>query len=185
MQGTTASSPNPPSLGTDDEAPPTLGPEQPPDERLGGFIYGTIVVLSVLVVGARAYPHDALHIEVLVLSTTLVFWLAHVYAHGLAHSVAHKEHLSLRELRYIARREWSIVEATAPLVLVLLLGAVGILSESVAVWAAFGAGLVVLAVEGLVFARVEELRWPATLLVLTINLGLGLALVALKLALAH
>lgn len=154
-------------------------------QRLAGFIYGTIIALSVLVAGARAFPNSPGRVAVLVAATCATFWLAHVYAHGLAHSVAHKEHLSLRELRYIARREWSIVEAAAPLVLVLLLGAVGILSESVAVWAAFGAGLVVLAVEGLVFARVEELRWPATLLVLTINLGLGLALVALKLALAH
>ena len=52
-------------------------------------------------------------------------------------------------------------------------------------WTALAVGLVVLAAQALVFARVEELRWPATLLVLTVNLGLGLALVALKLALTH
>src|SRR6476659_1835973 len=150
-------------------------------QRLAGFIYGTIIALSVLVAGARAFPGSPARIAVLVAATCATFWLAHVYAHGLAH----REHLSLGEIRHIARREWSIVEAAAPLVLVLLLGAVGILSESVAVWAAFAVGLVVLAVEALVFARVEDLRWPATLLVLAMNLGLGLALVALKLALAH
>jgi hypothetical protein len=122
---------------------------------------------------------------VLVTATCATFWLAHVYAHGLAHSVAHKEHLSVNELAHIARREWSIVEAAAPLVAALLLGAVGVLSAKAAVWTAFVVGLVVLALQGLVFARVERLRWPATLLVLTVNLGLGLALVALKLALAH
>src|SRR5262249_19004441 len=56
-------------------------------ERLGGFIYGTIVALSVIVAGARAYPHGAGHIAALVIVTNVVFWLAHVYAHGLAHSV--------------------------------------------------------------------------------------------------
>jgi len=153
--------------------------------RLAGFIYGTIVALSVLVGGARAFPDSPGRVAVLVTVTCATFWLAHVYAHGLAHSVAHKEHLSVSELGQIARREWSIVEAAAPLVAALLLGAVGILSAKAAVWTAFAVGLVVLALQGLVFARVERLRWPATLLVLTVNLGLGLALVALKLALAH
>ena len=53
-------------------------------ERLGGFIYGTVVVLSVLVAGARAYPGDAGRIALLAVVTSLVFWLAHVYAHGVA-----------------------------------------------------------------------------------------------------
>jgi hypothetical protein len=53
-------------------------------ERLAGYIYGTIVVLSVDVAGAKAYPHSPGHVAVLVLVTTCVFWLAHVYAHALA-----------------------------------------------------------------------------------------------------
>jgi hypothetical protein len=154
-------------------------------QRLAGFIYGTIVALSVLVAGARAFPDSPTRVAVLVTCTCGALWLAHVYAHGLAHSVAHKEHLSFAELEHIARREWSIVEAAAPPVVALLFGAVGILSASAALWAAFAAGLIVLAAQALVFARVEELRLPATLLVLTINLGLGLGLVALKLALTH
>ena len=35
-------------------------------ERLGGFIYGTIVALAVVVAGAKAYPHEAGHIAALV-----------------------------------------------------------------------------------------------------------------------
>jgi hypothetical protein len=154
-------------------------------QRLAGFIYGTIVALSVLVAGARAFPDSPGHVAVLVIVTCATFWLAHVYAHGLAHSVAHKEHLSFSEIGHIARREGAIVEAAVPLVVALLLGAVGILPATAALWTAFALGLVVLAIQALVFARVEELSWPATLLVLTINLGLGLALVALKLALVH
>ena len=154
-------------------------------ERLAGFTYGTIIVLSVLVAGSRAFPDDAGHIAALVAVTSVVFWLAHVYAHGLAHSVVHDEHLSLAELARIARREGSIVGAAVPPVAALLLGALGVVSTSTAAWIAFGLGLAVLAMQGLVFARVERLRWPAALVVVAANLGLGVALVGLKVFVAH
>lgn len=154
-------------------------------ERLAGFLYGTIVVLAVLVSGLRAFPDDSSLIAVTVVVTCIVFWLAHVYAHALSHSVAHDEHLSFAELRRIARREASLLEAAVPPVVALLLGAFGVISTDAAVWAAFALGLVVLAVQGVVFARIERLRWPAALLVIVLNLGLGLLLVALKVAVTH
>jgi hypothetical protein len=46
-------------------------------------------------------------------------------------------------------------------------------------------GLVVLGVQGVVFARVERLGLLATATVVVGNLGLGLLLVALKLVLTH
>jgi hypothetical protein len=154
-------------------------------ERLGGFIYGTIIVLAVLVAGARAYPHDAGLIAALVAVTSVVFWLAHVYAHSLGHSVARDEHLSLAELRHIARREGAIVEAALPPLGALVLGAVGLLSTRAAVWLAFSLGLAVLAVQGVVFARVERLGRLGTLAVVCANLGLGVLLVGLKLLVSH
>jgi hypothetical protein len=154
-------------------------------ERLGGFIYGTIVVLSVVVAGAKAFPDGPGRIAAFVVITTLVFWLAHVYAHALAHSVGQDEHLSLAELRHIARREASILEAGVPPVAALLLGAFGLVSEQVAVWLALAVGLAVLAVQGALFARVERLAWLGTLVVITLNLGLGLLLIGLKLLVSH
>ena len=154
-------------------------------ERLAGFTYGTIIVLSVLVAGSRAFPHDAGHIAALVAVTSVVFWLAHVYAHGLAHSVVHDEHLSLAALTSIARREGSIIEASVPPLAALLLGAFGVVSTKTAVWIAFGLGLAVLALQGVVFARVERLSWPAAVLLVAANLGLGVVLVGLKVFVAH
>ncbi len=154
-------------------------------ERLAGFIYGTIVVLSVLVAGARAFPDDASRIFVMVLVTSSVFWLAHVYAHALAHSVAHDEHLSRVQLGQIARREASVVEAAVPPLVALLLGALDVLSTSAAVWTAFAFGLVVLGVQGIVFARFERLGATATIGVVAANLGLGLVLVGLKVLVTH
>lgn len=153
--------------------------------RLGGFIYGTIIALAVLVGGAKAYPDDAGRIAALVAVSSAVLWLAHVYAHGLAHSVERAEHLSIAELRLIAHRQGSIVEAAVPPLAALLLGAFGVVSTKTAVWIAFVLGLAVLAVQGVVFARVERLRWPAALLVVGANVGLGAALVGLKVVLSY
>jgi hypothetical protein len=147
--------------------------------RLGGFIYGTIVVLAVVVAGAKAYPESAGHIVVLVVVTSLVLWLAHVYAHGLAQTVARAERLSLAELRRIAGRERSIAEAALPPVGALLLGALGLVSTALAL------GLVVLAVQGIAVARIERLGWLGTLALVAANLGLGLLMIGLKLLVTH
>ena len=49
-------------------------------ERLGGYIYGTIVVLAAMIEGQEAYRDGTGHVALIVLLTTVVFWLAHVYA---------------------------------------------------------------------------------------------------------
>ena len=154
-------------------------------ERLAGFIYGTIVVLSVIVAGAKAYPHSPEHIAVVEAVTVVVFWLAHVYAHGVGDSVARSKRLSAPELLHIARREGSIVEAAVPPIVALLLGGLGVLSTAASIWLAFGLGLGVLAVQGLTFARAERLGLLATCAVVAANLGLGVLLVALKLFVSH
>jgi hypothetical protein len=139
----------------------------------------------VLVGGAKAFPHNSWRIVVLLAVTATVFWLAHVYAHSLAQVVAQDQHLSLAELRGIARHESSIIEATIPPIAALLLGAFGLVSSKAAVWIAYGLGLAVLLASGLVFARVERLGWLATLVVVALNVALGVALVGLKLFVSH
>jgi prepilin signal peptidase PulO-like enzyme (type II secretory pathway) len=150
-------------------------------ERLGGFIYGTILALAVLVGAAKAYPDDPWKIVVLLSVTAVVFWLAHVYAHSVAHVFSEDRRLSFGELRGIARHEASIVEAALPLVGAMLLAAFGLVSTRTAVWIAYGLGLGVLIASGLVFARADRLSPLATLVVVALNVALGLVLVALKL----
>jgi hypothetical protein len=150
-------------------------------ERLGGYIYGTIVVLATVVAGAKAYGEQVGHVALLVLITTVVFWLAHVYAHALALSVAEDQHLSRSALTGIARRESSIIEAALAPIGALLLGHWGIVSERTAVWLAVGCGLGALVAQGFAFARAERLGRLATLAIVAVNLGLGVVLVGLKL----
>ena len=154
-------------------------------ERLGGFVYGTIVVLSVIVTGLKAFPHGLWHVALLVAVTTVVFWLAHVYAQGIAFSVGHDAHLSLAELRGIARQEASIVGSGVPPEGALVLGAAGVISDQVATWSAFGLGLAVLALVGLRFARIERLGPGRTAVAILANLALGLALIGLKVLVVH
>jgi hypothetical protein len=154
-------------------------------ERLGGFVYGTIVVLAVIVAGAKAYPEKPGHVGALVAITTAVLWLAHVHAHGLAHGVADDSRLSLADLRGVARHEAAILEAGVPSLMALFLGSLGAFSGRTAVWLALGLGLAVLVAAGVVFARAERLGRLATLGVVSANLALGLVLIGMKLAVAH
>ena len=77
------------------------------------------------------------------------------------------------------------MEAALPPLGALMLGAFGLISTRASVWLAFGLGLAVLAVQGVVFARVERLGRFGTLAVVTANLGLGVLLVGLKLLVYH
>ena len=154
-------------------------------ERLSGFVYGTILVLSVILTGAKAFPHDPGRIAELVAATTVVFWLAHVYASGLGHSIAHEEHLSFPVLRSIARREAAILGAGVLPELALLLGAAGVFSTSASVWVALLLGLAVLVATGVVSARVEHAGVLGSLVLVLVNLGLGIVLILLKVLVVH
>src|SRR3954454_14332130 len=129
-----------------DVSPNGGSPRAPWGERLGGFMYGTLVALAVLVASAKAYPHNANRVVVLVAVTSSVLWLAHVYAHSVAKNVADKEHLTMAELLYSPHPERSIIGAAVPPIAALLLGVVGLIPTSTAIWAALGAGLAVLAI---------------------------------------
>lgn len=153
--------------------------------RVAGFTYGTLVALSMVIAGAKLYPDGPGQIAAFVVLTTVALWLAHVYAHTIGQSISHARRLELTELRHIAGREGAIVEAALPPVVPLLLAAVGVISTQVAIWAAFGLGLVVLALQGVQFARTERFGPLRTILAVAVNVGVGLVLVAAKVVLTH
>ena len=151
---------------------------------IAGTVYGTVVVMATLT-AAYAGEKDPWKLAAIVFSTALVLWVAHLYAHGLSESIVEKRHLRRDELRALVRREIGVLLAAVGPVVALLLGALGVVGETTAVWLAMGAGLLTLAGEGVRFGRMESLG-PAGMVVATgLNLGLGLLVVALKVALAH
>jgi hypothetical protein len=149
-------------------------------ERLAGFIYGTIVVLSAVIAGAKAFPNGMGHIAALALVTAGVFYLAHVYAHALGRSAQTGQHLSFSAVKHIAWQEASLIAAAIPPVLMLFLGELGVLSPKTSVWAAIGVGLAVLALQGVVFARIEKLRFFRAVIVVVLNVSFGVVLILLK-----
>ena len=101
-----------------------------PRERIAGAVYGTIVVLGVLAAGSDSASIDAWELDVLMVATVLVLWVAHVYAHALAASLASGLRLDAAAITSLARREIPIVLAAVGPALVLLLGVFGLVSDA-------------------------------------------------------
>lgn len=152
--------------------------------EVAGVVYGTVVAMATLT-AAYASVRDPWRVAVVVWTTLFVLWVAHLYSHGLAESIARGHRLDRPELKSLARRELGILLAAVGPSAALILGAVGVLHENTSVWLALGVGLATLGIEGLRYARVEKLSGWGTLAVTAANLGLGVFVVVLKVAVAH
>jgi len=119
-----------------------------------------------------------------VAATVTVLWLAHVYAHTLAESLA-ADRRRFGGLPSVARRELGIVLAGVLPFVALALGAIGVLREDNAVWVALAVGLATLGAEGIRFARLEQLGLAGTVVATAANVALGLIVVALKVLVEH
>jgi hypothetical protein len=151
-------------------------------ERIAGTIYGTIMVMAVLAAGSDSSTIDAWELDVIMVGTVGVLWIAHVYAHTLAESLSSGRPVNRKTAAGLAGRELSIVLSAALPATALLLGALGIVSDSSAVWLALGLCTFTLAVQGARYARMAGLRTSATIVVVALNLALGLLIVLLKAA---
>jgi hypothetical protein len=133
---------------------------------------------------AYASEKDPWKLAITVAGAVFVLWIAHVYAHTLSEAVA-EGRSRLHEMGSIARRELGIMLAAALPIAALVLGAIGVLRETSAVWVALGVGLFTLAAEGVRFARLEGFGRGGTLAATGLNVALGLFVVALKVFIAH
>jgi hypothetical protein len=154
-------------------------------EHLGGTLYGTIVVLAIIAAGSTSHTAHPWQLVDLVASSTVVLWIAHVYAHGVADSVREGHRLRAPELRGVARHEAAIVIAAVAPVCALILGAIDVLPEDSAISLAIGLCLTTLAMEALRYARLERLGLTATVFTVGMNLLIGVLIVVLKIGLGH
>jgi hypothetical protein len=143
-------------------------------------IYGLILATSVIAVSAEYDSSNAGLVGVTVLVTGVVFWLAHVYARVLAGSITKHQAPNRSDVRNAVRHDWPLVEVTVPLVLILALGALGVLADRTAILAATLAVLAELAAAGAYSARASGAGLAGTVASALIAVSLGGAVVLLK-----
>jgi hypothetical protein len=147
-------------------------------------VYGTVVAMATLTAAFATEDHPAT-LAVIVTSSAIVLWLAHLHAHLLGESLNTGKRISVGDVRREARGQAGILLSAVPATACLTLGALGVLGEGTAVALAFGAGVVVLTVAGVRYSRIEHLDTAARVVVIAVNVGLGLLIVLLKATVAH
>jgi hypothetical protein len=157
----------------------TGGPEPREAPRSGG-LYGTVLVLAVIIALTKSGKAEASILLGGIVITTLVFWVVHVYADTLAARVARPDRGWLELVGVNARHELPILEAPIGPSLPLLLGIAGIISRQAASWGAIGVCLVGLFGWGLAVARALGYRGLPAIAMGLLNVGLGGLMVGLK-----
>lgn len=147
-------------------------------------IYGLILATSVIAVSREYDSTDAGVIGASVFGTAVVFWFAHVYSRVLSRSIDRRRMLTRAEMREALVHDWPLVGVTVPLVVLLALGAAGILADRTAIVLATLFALVELGGSGAYAARMSGAGTGGTILSTIVAVALGSAVIVLK-ALVH
>jgi hypothetical protein len=141
-------------------------------------IYGTIITAAVLVsAGSRL---DTLQLEISILVTLLVYWLAEVYARVLSGQLQGGRLPTWQDVRAELAAAWPMVSASfLPLLLLLVVRLAGA-SSSAAANAGLAATVLLLVFYGWSAGRAAGLRGIRLLFVTLIAAALGLLLILLK-----
>jgi hypothetical protein len=144
-----------------------------------GAISGIIIATAVIATAAEDEPLNAGTVLWSTAWTVVVFWLAHVYADVIAERGTDRRPLpTVVGAAMVA--EVATLEAPAPSVLILALGALHVLGEELAVNLALWAGVVQLGVWGAATARARGRSWPGTIGLAASDASFGVLIIALK-----
>jgi hypothetical protein len=146
-----------------------------------GAIYGTITAMAVIAATAGHQPPGRL--LAVTVATLAVFWLAHVYAQALSHHLRTDRRLSWAIVTAAMVEERPMLEGPTPSLLLLALGALGVLHEPTAVRLALWVGVAQLVIWGIAYARRQGWRWPTAMAAGLVNGAFGAAIVALEVVL--
>jgi hypothetical protein len=147
-----------------------------------GAIYGTLLVTA-LVAGLSEDPdYSPTDILISVVSTAIVFWLAHAYARVLGERLDGDRRGARALIRTALAGEWPLIQAAVLPCAALLLGVAGAWSRNASVNVAIGLGVGALFAFGFRFARQLRRHLPAALLAGAFNALAGGVIVALKIA---
>jgi hypothetical protein len=146
------------------------------DGDAASAIYGTILAASILIAAAGG-PGV---VFLTMITTGIVFWLAHAHVSLLRRVVRQGEHVDRRKIRATLTEEWPLVQASLSPAAPMLLAFFGIIDETLATTIGIGICFVGLVAWGLVIARAAKLSRRQTVIAVGINVALGLLLVVLK-----
>jgi hypothetical protein len=139
-----------------------------------------VLATSLVVASSEDDAYSPAEIALSVFVTGLVFWLAHVYSNLVAERYAVGRRLTRSEIGAEFYGEWPVVQAFFPPIVVLLLGAIGLLSNDTAISLAIAAGVVSMVLWGLAIGRMERMSPLALALMTLFNVLFGTAIVLLK-----
>jgi hypothetical protein len=142
--------------------------------NVAGSIYGLILGASIIAAAGADHPRQAGLVEIYLCVTAFVFYLAHVYAHVLG-SWIEGEAPSLHGIRDGLLQEWPMLRVLLAPAIVLLLGALGLISGRWAISLAMAVALAEL-LGGVVLACRKA---GATRLQATISIAAGALFAAL------
>lgn len=145
-------------------------------------IYGEILLLAVL---AAVGEHDAAAGTVLVtvVSSQLVFWLAHAYSETIGGQLHSDEQRFDRDsVGRVMEHEWPIMQAAGPAVIFMVLAMLDVLETTTAIDVAIGIGVLSLFGWGFAAGRRSRDTLRGQLLAGALSGALGLVIVGLKIA---
>jgi hypothetical protein len=144
-------------------------------------VYGTLLV-SGMIVASGTHGATSWETFISVLGTVIVFWVAHVYAGTVAgHSVSSGVDRTLgSEFRRSLRRSLGFLTAALVPSLLLLIGALRIIPDEVAIWVALWLGVLILGTLGYSAFAAHGTSWPIRILGSASTASLGVAMILLK-----
>jgi hypothetical protein len=165
--------------------PPTTGLARLlPRGNLAGSLYGLVLVTSVMATLEQDEERVGLMIAALV-TTALVFALAHAWAHALDAAAKARRPLDRHMLAAGVRHEWPIVQAAFPASIVLALAASDLYTVATGLWIATGINVGSMFVWGAVLRDLAGGTLGQALLAGLSSASLGLLLVLLKIVVSH
>ena len=150
------------------------------DSNVAGAIYGTILATSVVAGLSEAGEVEKVPGAAVVLATSVVFWIAHVYAGVLGLHLERRRGFSFGLVRGVMAHEWAILVSGVPPAVVLALGALGFYDRATGYAIAIGVGVVSLVLWGVAYAREQGYGLIGILVTGLLNGALGVVIVGLK-----
>jgi hypothetical protein len=144
-----------------------------------GAIYGAIVAMSVIVTTSYDTNLGSGRVAFWSVITTGVFWLAHVYMRVVDAGFA-RPRKSFGVARRAMKFEWPMVQAALFPAAVLVLGAMDVFNDDLAIDLSLWTGVAVLFGAGVLVGKRDDMATSKCILIGVINAMIGLLIVGMK-----